>query len=77
MSHGEGEGSRCLGKAGTSGENRMSPEQGGQSHGSAERAIVTMSPYAAPNTIYVSICVSMYLSSIYLSIFLFRATPAA
>ena len=31
----KGEGSHSLGKAGTSSENRMSPEQGGQSHESA------------------------------------------
>ena len=30
----KGEGSRSLGKVSTSGENRMSLEQGGQSHGS-------------------------------------------
>lgn len=39
-----GEVSPSLGKVGASGKIRMSREQGGLSHWSAEKAIVTMSP---------------------------------
>ena len=39
-----------VGKVGTSGENRMSLEQGGESHGSTERAVATMSSHVAPNS---------------------------
>ena len=47
-------GSRHLGKVGTSGENRMSLEQGGPFRGSAERAIVTMSPHVAPDRLFLN-----------------------